>query len=73
MEIKEGLLYSILASCNFYVPNIFEDFCDDFGYEHGHAYGGMNTKVLEIWQDCLKTYNSFCATFGEDFTEYFPH
>lgn len=72
VKIVEGLLYSILCCLNTYIPEDYKDFCDEFGYDEGYAYDGMNTTVLKIWQDSRKQYLTCKSMFGEDYTEYFP-
>lgn len=72
IKIVEGLLHDVLCCLNTYIPEDYEEFCDEFGYDQGYAYDGMNTTVLKIWQDSRKQYLTCKDMFGEDYTEYFP-
>jgi hypothetical protein len=48
-QVKADLLYSILAciSSDYYIPDTFEDFCHEFGYDTD------SMKAESIYHDCL--------------------
>jgi len=69
VKIVEGLLYNILCCLNTYIPEDFQEFCDEFGYEEESSF----TAVLKIWQDSRKQYLTCKNMFGEDYNEYFPN
>ena len=56
------MLYSILScvSLDYYIPNIFEEFCAEFGYDTD------SRKAFDTWQACLIQSNKLRKVFSED-------
>lgn len=67
-NMKIHVLYNVLTSLNFYVPENLNNFTNEFGYDLNTNY----KQVTRIHQDCLDQYKNCVKLFGGDFTEYFP-
>lgn len=70
-------IYSILACCrsDFYVPENFKEFCNEFGYEFEFDYSGEYTeakKTIALHKRCLKQSEKLHKIFNEDEIQYLP-
>lgn len=53
-------VYDVLSCLDFYIPEKFEDFCDDFGYDSD------SIKVIKTWKACLKQSQKLHKLFPHD-------
>lgn len=67
-EIREGLLYSILASISaeYHVPRTFEEFCHEFGYDTD------SLKVRRTFEGCRDHSECLQSIFSPEEIESFP-
>ena len=61
-KVKIHMLYSILScvSLDYYIPNIFEEFCAEFGYDTD------SRKAFDTWQSCLVQSAKLHKIFTDD-------
>lgn len=52
--------YDILACLETYVPNTFDDFCDEFGYDND------SISALNTYLACQKQWSKLCKIFTEE-------
>lgn len=65
---KKPRLYDILTTVGteYFVPNTFNDFCDELGYERYNEYGRENTKYMSIFKKSQKMSQKLRRIFSED-------
>jgi len=67
-EIREGLLYSILASISaeYHIPETFKEFCDEFGYDTD------SIKAKRLFEGCQDHAKRLRSIFSSKEIESFP-
>lgn len=67
-EFFNNLLYNCLCSCksDYYVPNDFEEFCSEFGYNSD------SIKDKKLWEKCLKQSHKLQKIFSDNEIECLP-
>jgi len=67
-KFLQDLKYSLLCdiSCNLYISPIFDDFCDECGYNND------SRKDFELWQLCLKHNQKIMRIFNQEDSEVLP-
>lgn len=61
-------LYDILATVGmeYFIPDNFEDFCDELGYEQYDGYGRENQKSMSIFKKSRKMTQKLRRIFSEE-------